>query len=272
MVENSVGPHLALERERDDLLRSLEDLEREFRAGDISESDYRELRAEYMRRTGVVLDHISRESQDIGGERARHRAGSRLRRRLGSSRAKRVLIVALAFWLIAGVAVAALHFAGVRLPGESATGSLTLSEALVVEQRLAQASTLAGMGQIAEAIAVYGQILVTVPDQRDALTYQGWLIRLSGISARSHAVVASGDAELAKAVRVAPGYADARGLDGVALAEDAHDVPGAIVEIRAMAKDHPSPTLVRALSVDVRKIYAAAKMAPPAMFTSEPTS
>ncbi len=252
--------------ERDNLLRSLEDLELEFRSGDVAPSDYEGLRRSYIARTTVLLDEIARLERPGGPDtRTRSRVG-RARRLLGTRRSRRILVTSVFVWLIAGVALVALHFAGVRLPGQSATGSVSLSQALVVQQELSQASELAGSGQIAEAIAVYARVLATVPHQHEALTYQGWLIRISGLRARNGEVVARGDAEIATAANIAPGYADARGLDAIALAQDRRDIPGALIQLEALVRDRPSRALVEALRPQVLRIYHQAGVAAPAIF------
>ena len=109
----------------------------------------------------------------------------------------------------------AASFAGVRLPGESATGSVTLSGAQQEQETLDRAAILGSEGQAAEAVQLYDEVSKTDPDQPDALTYGGWLIRLAGLSAKNRLVLAAGDASVATAVKVAPGYPDAHALLGV---------------------------------------------------------
>lgn len=257
--------------ERDHLLRSLEDLDTEHHAGDVESEDYDLLRRSYIARTGALLDEIALLELRREDDLAARPLAARLRRLLGRRRSRRVLVAAVSLWLIAGVSLVALHFAGVRLPGQSATGSVSLSQALVIQQELTQASDLAGTGQIAEAIALYSRVLVTVPHQHEALTYQGWLIRLSGLGARDKTVVAQGDAELALAASVAPAYPDARGLDAIAIEEDRGDNRGAILELTGFVGDHPSRALVSALRPEALKIYQQAKMRPPAIFAGVST-
>ena len=48
----------ALEEERDFLLRSLEDLEREHAAGDVDDSDFEELKDDYTARAAAVIRAI----------------------------------------------------------------------------------------------------------------------------------------------------------------------------------------------------------------------
>ena len=268
MKTETAGRLGRLRDERDNLLRSLEDLETERRAGDVEPLDYASLRQSYIARTSLLLHEITVLEQQSELITDRRSLLSRIRRSLGRRRSRRLLVAFALLWAVAGVTLAALHFAGVRLPGQSATGTVSLSEALVVQQQLAQASELAGTGQIAEAITLYSRVLATVPHQHEALTYQGWLIRLSGISAGQRLVVARGDQELALAASVAPGYPDARGLNAIALAEDGHDIRGALVQLNALVHDHPPQSLVVALRPQVLKIYHQAKVAAPGIFAA----
>ena len=253
----------ALRAERDDLLRSLSDLEAERVAGDLTDADHEELRRDYISRTSALLRAIEALETSGADGASQSKAMSRVRRMLGRSRSRRAIIVLLVAWVLIAVSLVGLHFAGVRLPGQSATGSISLSEALVVQTELTQASDLAGAGNISQAISVYEQVLTKVPNQHEALTYQGWLIRLSGLAAHRSDIVARGDAELARAVAVAPGYPDARGLDAVALFDDRHEKGAALTQARAMLADHPAASLVAALRTQLVSIYESAHVAPP---------
>lgn len=245
-----------LVREREDLLRSLVDLDAELAAGDIDEQDYDWLRSDYIGRIAKTARELERQNTITDPGEIDHRSRRvGVRRWLGRRRTRTVIIATLVLWVLVGVAYTSLHFAGVRLPGEAATGTITLSTALVVQQDLEQASVAASSGNVAQSIELYSAVLAKVPNQHEALTYQGWLIRISGLSARSIALVRKGDNELAHASLVAPGYPDARGLYGVALGLDEHNIAGAIKQFVALRKDHPGVSLLSALGPQVVSIY-----------------
>ena len=126
--------------------------------------------------------------------------------------------------MVAAVLLAA-SLAGVRLPGESATGSISLSSAQQEQETLDRAAILGSEGQVAEAVQLYDQVLQTDPNQPDALAYGGWLVRLAGLSAKNRTVIARGDASVARAVKVAPSYPDAHALLGVIEYEDYAEPP-----------------------------------------------
>jgi hypothetical protein len=82
----------------------------------------------------------------------------RLRRRLGSRRARLVIGIAAAVCFVVAATVLAASLAGVRLPGESATGSVSLSSAQQEQETLDQATILGSEGQVADAVQLYNQV------------------------------------------------------------------------------------------------------------------
>jgi hypothetical protein len=259
----------ALLDERDFLLASLEDLERERLAGDIGDADYEELRARYVRRAAEVLRALesSQEPAGRGGEASgdgRPRRRARLVEALARRQVRRVLVAGVVVCFAGLAAILVARVAGVRLPGETASGSVVLSSAQRVRQELLQAAVLADEGELARAVALYDEILVQVPDQPVALAYRGWFERLAGIEAHDPEVVAAGDASIALAARVAPAYADAEGLEGVVLLEDRHDPVGAVAAFHRFLSDHPAPALVAELRPVILAAFEGAhELAPP---------
>jgi tetratricopeptide (TPR) repeat protein len=155
----------ALEEERDFLLRSLEDLEREHDAGDVDELDYHALKDDYTARAAAVLRRIH-----AGGSRPAARPG----RGRSWGRLAGIAAAVLAFAVLAGVLVA--QTAGRRDAGEVATGGISQS----VTEKLNEAGRLGGQGDMAAAIEVYDEVLEDDPTNPEALTYKGWMLTLSG--------------------------------------------------------------------------------------------
>jgi tetratricopeptide (TPR) repeat protein len=136
----------------DFLLRSLEDLEREHAAGDISDDDSRALKDDYTARAAAA----------IRVERTAAPAPGRARRRLV------VLAALLAFAGIAGVLVA--QASGRRDPGDSVTGDVAQS----TTEKLNEAGRCFAEGDADCAIDLYDEILAEQPTNAEALTYKGW--------------------------------------------------------------------------------------------------
>jgi hypothetical protein len=253
-----------LAAEREFAFRSLEDLEREHRAGDVSDADYEELRSSYVERAATVLRALSDEAAG-GHDPATPGAGHwrRFRRALGRRRTRRVLGFASVVLLVVALGLFAAELAGVRLPGEDPTGSISLPQATEIQQQLAAASLAANSGNLKEAVETYDAVLVEDPQQPTALTYRGWLVRLAGLQAGNRAAVQDGDASLARAVAVAPGYPDARALDGIALDQDHSDAPGAIAQFRAFLTDRPATSLLAKVGPEIVPIFERAGVGVP---------
>lgn len=156
----------ALEDQRDFLLASLEDLERELAAGDVDERDYIALKDDYTARAAAVLRSI---------EAGRRRVPSRSGRR---PRGRTVAAVAgvLAFSVLAGLLVA--QAAGRRDAGDTLTGGTRQS----ITEKLNEAGRRGAGGEVQAAIALYDEVLAVEPEHPEALTYRGWLLTLSGES------------------------------------------------------------------------------------------
>jgi Tfp pilus assembly protein PilF len=137
---------------------------------------------------------------------------------------------------------------------------VTLSSAEQEQQSLDRAAILGSEGQIAQAVQLYNQVLRVDPNQPNALTYDGWLVRLAGLSSKNQVVVASGDASVARAVRVAPGYPDAHALMGVILYEDLARPSAAVTQFRAAVTAGASKNLLASVAAVAARAFAAAKV------------
>ncbi len=183
----------------------------------------------------------------------------RLRRRLGNRRVRLIIgIAATACFLVAATLLAA-SLAGVRLPGESATGTVSLSSAQQERETLDRAAILGSEGQVANAVQLYNEVLQKDPEQPDALTYGGWLVRLAGLSSRNRLVVARGDASVARAVKVAPGYPDGHALYGVILYEDFARPVAAVAQFRDALSAGASKSLLMSVAEVAARAFEAAR-------------
>lgn len=149
----------ALEDQRDFLLCSLDDLEREHEAGDVDERDYFALKDDYTARAATVLRSIE----------AGHTLPRAERRRPVGRRALRLLAV-LAFAGLTGLLVA--QASGRRDDGQFSSGDVRQS----VTAKLNEAGQLSGEGDADGAIALYDEVLVDQPTNAEALTYKGWAL------------------------------------------------------------------------------------------------
>ena len=153
----------ALEDERDFLLASLADLEREHDAGDIDDADYAALKDDYTVRAARVLRALEADDPRVAPTPTRPW--------------RRTAIAAglvVAFAVLAGVLVA--QSVGRRDPGGTATGDVRQT----ITEKLNEAGRRSGEGDFDAAIDLYDEVLADDPGNLEALTYKGWVLTLSG--------------------------------------------------------------------------------------------
>ena len=154
----------ALEEERDFLLASLDDLERERAAGDVDDHDYRTLKADYTARAAAVLRVLDGGSVAPSSAPAAGRpVASGRGRHLGTIAA--VALVA----VLAGVLVA--QASGRRGSSDSLTGL----DVRAASSRVTQCQEREQAGEVDEALACYSEVLEALPANVEALTFRGWL-------------------------------------------------------------------------------------------------
>jgi tetratricopeptide (TPR) repeat protein len=147
----------ALEDQRDFLLRSLEDLEREHDAGDVDDHDYASLKDDYTARAARTI-------RAIEAHRART-AAVRAPRSLPRTLATIAGVVA--FAVLAGVLVA--RFSGRREAGDALTGDIRES----TRTQLDNAGLALQQERYDDAIAIYDEVLADQPDNVEAMAYKG---------------------------------------------------------------------------------------------------
>lgn len=177
-----------LEQQRDLLLRSLDDLDREHEAGDLGEDDYEALRDEATRRAAEVVRSIESGRASIA---ARPRAP---RGRLALAGIA-VAVVAVA----AGVAVATSS--GSREPGTFGSGEVRD----LTDDRLDEASALARSGDIQGALDLYDGVLEDDPQNVEALSERGLLLASLSEAADLPDLLESGRQSVERALAVDPG-------------------------------------------------------------------
>ena len=266
----------ALTDEAEFLRQSIADLEQEHARGEIDGTDFELLGSRYASRLAEVSSAMrdAREGSDTDHEpdskESSRRAvpGAAMRARLSNRRLRTAIGIAAACCFVVAATLLAASLAGVRLPGESATGTVSLSSAQQEQETLDRAALLGSQGQAAEAVQLYDEVLRADPDQPDALAYGGWLVRLAGLSAKNPLVLAKGDASVARAVKVAPGYPDGHALLGVILYEDFARPRGAVAQFREALNVGASMSLLESVAPVAARAFAAAKQPLPAGYVT----
>ena len=228
-----------LQEERDFLIASLRDLERERDSGELAEADYVALKDDYTARAAAVL----RAMEGGAGGKGRRTVAAR------PSAGRRPLVVTLAVILavVALTAGAVTAFSGRREAGAPMTGSLPDSP----QGRMAQALQLESEGKAADALKIYDQLLRTDPRNVQALAYRGWLLKRAGLPDLAMAA-------LDQAVTIDPRYPDAHFFRGMVLYQDRKDPAGAVAEFRLFLSNNPPQEMVPMVEDVLRRALADA--------------
>lgn len=229
--------------------RSLEDLDRERAAGELTEDDYEELRRRYEAKAAALEAEAAAEPAAAAAAAAEPAAAARHRSPLRPLAWGAAVV---AFAVAAGLLVASS--AGDRLPGDPAAGSITPTG---VSDKLAQARALVGQGEAADAIKLYDQVLDEDPRNPEALAYLGWLLRLAGRQTGDASLIDRGLGYIDRAVQADPRYPDARFFKGLILFQDKNDPAAAVPELRAFLGNNPPPEMVPMVEDVLRRALEA---------------
>lgn len=184
-----------LEEERDHLLSSLDDLDREHDAGDLDDDDYRELKDDYTARAAEVIRAID-EHHELAG-----------RTRAPRDRRRTLVVVVGVMVLAAGAGILLARNSGQRGAGTITGNGDTMRERLASCQ-------MVSFQKPARGVTCYAEILKSAPDNLEALTYQGWAEIRDG-------QVERGAKNFARVVELDPSYPDVRVFRAITLAKAA---------------------------------------------------
>lgn len=220
-----------LEEERDHLLGSIEDLEREYAAGDMDDDDYEALHDDYTVRASEAIRAIEQRRSLVPPRRSD-----------GRGRTALVVAAVVALAAVAGVMVA-------RNAGQRGGG--VISGAVDTPRARLATCQQASFQEPEDGVECYARILEDAPDNVEALTYQGWaLIRLDRVE--------EGARNLSRAIEIDPDYPDARVFSAV-LAARGGDYEKAAAEIDHFYRNDPSPMSIQVLQSQglEREIFVA---------------
>jgi tetratricopeptide (TPR) repeat protein len=268
-----------LSDEREFLQRSLADADRERDAGDLSSEDHALLvardRARLVEVEGALAaldsgssdtaDSNSSDSDGIDSEsRQPERPPMPLWRRLG--------IVGACLLIAAGAVILVTHFVQSRQPGQASSGSVTLSQAQLIEQQLNQANTLNQEGSNKAALELYNKVLSEDPSNPAALAYAGFLQWNVGTTAHVASLTRIGRAEIETAVRDSPSYFQAHLFYGLVLANEDHDDTAAVAQFGDFLADGPPAAELPQAAPLVSPAYRAAGVPLPSQFSTGSTT
>jgi tetratricopeptide (TPR) repeat protein len=253
------------------LLNSLEDLERERAAGDLSDADYGALGDRYTRRAAQVLRARQRDTVVGPEERADKEEDATGPTAAGAKppvRRRRGLLVGGVLALGAALAVTlVVTQTGARLPGQTASGSVSLSRGAQMRRTLAQAQALESSGDDAQALRLFSQVLAQDPTQPEALAESGWLEFEAGAKSRDAAVLSHAQDTEQAAERAEPGaYVPHLYLGSMLLAEGS--ATGAVSQYRQFLADAPPSSEVQVARALITEAFRQAGQPVPAVLST----
>jgi len=241
-MSNNDAEFGSLEEEREFLLNSLRDLEREYSAGDVDQDDYVTLRDGYVARAAALTREIDGTGKIAADDNAV--PGNKWGKILGAVAAVVALAVASGWWVASQ--------SGQRLPGQSSSGGIEMSSSV----RLSLARSL-NFSDPAQAIQLYTDVLKIEPDNVEALTYRSWLLTLSATGASEdirNAAYATAIDDLLRAVELDPTYPDSQCFIGIVyfrILEDAETAKPYLDTCKSMNPPHEVMSFVAAIVDDV---------------------
>lgn len=234
----------SFEEEREFLLNSLRDLEREYSVGDVEHDDYVTLRDGYVARAASITREI--EGTAVNTDEGETQPGRKWLKVLGATLVVVALAIASGWWVASQ--------SGQRLPGQSSSGGIEMSSSV----RLSLARSL-NFSDPAQAIQLYTDVLKIEPDNVEALTYRSWLLTLSASGASDDvrdAAYATAIDDLLRAVELDPTYPDSQCFIGIVyfrILDDPKTAEPYLTTCKSMNPPHEVMSFVAAIVDDVQQ-------------------
>ena len=152
---------------------------------------------------------------------------------------RRIGIVGACLFIAAGAVILVVHYVQARQPGQASSGSVTVSQAQLIEQQLVQADTLNQQGSTKAALVLYDKVLSEDPSNPHALASAGFLQWNVGSTASVPSLTRIGRSEIETAIRNNPSYGQAHLFYGLVLENQDHDHAGAVAQFNDFLNDAP---------------------------------
>jgi tetratricopeptide (TPR) repeat protein len=262
----------ALNDQREFLLRSIADAERELDAGDLAPADYDVLRQRDEARLAEVEAELAALGPAPPLPAEPHQDPPPLSRRRFSPR-RRAGIVVCCLLIAAGIGILVNHAVNPALPGQAVSGSVTITKEQQIDDELQQADILNNQKKGQAALQLYDKVLGQDPGDPRALAASGWLEWNYGVAGRSTTLMSAGRESEEQAVRVAPTYYAGHLFLGLIELNQDHNAPGAIDEFTKFLADHPPKGEIATVAKEVAAGYRLANVPfPAALAAALPTT
>jgi tetratricopeptide (TPR) repeat protein len=231
-----------LDDQREFLLRSIDDAERELAAGDLAQADFDVL----VQRDRQRLAEVEAELAELGPEAPDDPEPALLtataadlpaRRRFGPWR--RVGIVAASLLIVVGAVILVNHAVNPSLPGQPSSGSVTESKVKLIAGELTEAALLNNNNEGVQALQLYQKVLTQDPGDPIALASSGWLEWNYGTAGGSLSSEAAGRKSEKEAIAKAPSYWAGHLFLGLIILNEDRNVSGAIKQFTKFLSESP---------------------------------
>jgi negative regulator of sigma E activity len=249
--------------EIDFFTRSLQDLDAELAAGDLSSADHDLLH----RRDEAKLEELRRrleesiEPEPVLAAPVEEPASKPVKVR--SRRAKWAAAIGAAA-VAAGVVLLVIQIASPRLPGQSDSGTVQENATQAIEQSLSQANTLVGENQPIEALHVLQGVLATDPHQPTALAEAGEIEWQLGYSEHQATLMRDGRKSVNESLQADPNLALGHLFLGIILLEQDHQPAEAVGAFAKFLNESPPTPLLEQAAPTINQAYGEAGRAVPA--------
>jgi hypothetical protein len=257
---STARPDVAQERwtlndQREFLLRSIDDAERELAAGDLTQADFDVLVLRDQQRLAeveVALAALGPEALD-DPEPTSITPTAEIPARRRFSPWRRVGIVAACLLIVTGAVILVNHAVNPSLPGQPVTGTVTQSKVKLLAEELTEAAVLNNNGEAVQALQLYQKVLTQDPGDPIALANSGWLEWENGNSGKSAPAERAGRTAEKQAIALAPSYWAGHLYLGLIILNQDHNPSGAITQFTKFLGDSPPDAEL----VDVAPLVAA---------------
>jgi tetratricopeptide (TPR) repeat protein len=164
------------------------------------------------------------------------------------------------------------HFVQARQPGQASSGSVTVSQAQLIEQQLGQADALDQQGSNKAALELYNKVLSEDPSNPAALAYAGFLQWNVGRTSQVESLVRIGRAEIETAVKDSPNYFQGHLFYGLVLENQDHNDVAAVAQFNDFLADGPPAAELPQATPLVSGAYKAAGVPLPSQFSAGSTT
>ncbi len=283
-----------VDQRRQFLVQSLADADAEYLAGDMSDADYLRLRQRDLARLAalapVVAGAAAADTAPVtpsggaaAGRSSPHRVatarstatatlpapgkppsdsaraeGTSVSPKAGRRGRNRWFLIGAVVCFVAALILAVPLFTSVRLPGETATGSVVLSPDQQLARSLDQAATVENEGQLGLAAQLYQQILTAHPDDEVALAQLGWLEFRVGREGSSTSLINDARTKLEQAAALDPDDYAVHLYLGTLLLEQDGNAAGAVDQYHLFLADNPPSSVLDQAASTVRTAFVQA--------------